>query len=533
MIKLSQQRTKTLLAIHGWSAVFLGLLLYAVIVTGVASVFAEEISDWSSPLAQDVKDPYPAGTDGALRKLAASIDPQFHEEMFFFPRAGGRLYAFFHRHETDADGKPIERGVAAEIDPLTLQVIARREGTGDEIEHGDVADALAHFMVDMHVRLHVPDPWGLLLTGVLGLAMMVAALSGFLVHRHLLRELFTLRRWRGKNHDPLLPTRDAHVIAGTWNLPFAFILAFTGSYFSFASAFGIPAMAMVAFGGDQEQMIAAIVGNPPQRDTAPAVTANLDAVIADARQRAGVEPSFVMVSNWNRADALITVFLEPAEGALTSPSYVYQGTSGRFQYEKPVLGRVPSAGGTLAALMGPLHFGHFAGVLSKAVWFALGFAGAYVTLSGLNLWVQRRSDQPAWRPLARAVQWVGYGLPLALIATAYAYFPLRAAGSAVQDAMMQTFLGVAALAALIAWQARQIDDARRRLVALTALGLLGLPLLRWSCGGLGWIEALARGLVVIPALDIAFIIAGVLAVLALRRPPRISAEPITDAAVRS
>ena len=36
MIRLSQERTKTLLAIHGWSAVFLGLLLYAVIVTGVA-----------------------------------------------------------------------------------------------------------------------------------------------------------------------------------------------------------------------------------------------------------------------------------------------------------------------------------------------------------------------------------------------------------------------------------------------------------------------------------------------------------------
>jgi uncharacterized iron-regulated membrane protein len=43
MMHLSQQRTKTLLAIHGWSAVCLSLLLYVVIVTGVASVFAPEI----------------------------------------------------------------------------------------------------------------------------------------------------------------------------------------------------------------------------------------------------------------------------------------------------------------------------------------------------------------------------------------------------------------------------------------------------------------------------------------------------------
>ena len=50
MIRLAQDRAKTLLAIHGWSAVFLGLLLYAVILTGVASVFAEELGDWSAPV---------------------------------------------------------------------------------------------------------------------------------------------------------------------------------------------------------------------------------------------------------------------------------------------------------------------------------------------------------------------------------------------------------------------------------------------------------------------------------------------------
>lgn len=75
------------------------------------------------------------------------------------------------------------------------------------------ANALADFLVELHVRLHVPDPWGSLLTGLLGLAMLVTAVSGFIMHRHLLRELFTLRRHR----KALLGKRDAHAVSGSWN----------------------------------------------------------------------------------------------------------------------------------------------------------------------------------------------------------------------------------------------------------------------------------------------------------------------------
>src|SRR3546814_19242640 len=92
----------------------------------------------------------------------------------------------------------------------------------------------------------------------------------------------------------------------------------------------------------------------------------------------------------------------PPEGELAGTTYVYDGPSGAFQYEKPALGRVPSLGGSLFSLMAPLHFGNFAGVLSKAVSFALGFAAAYVALNGLRLWTQRRAAERAWRQIGRA-----------------------------------------------------------------------------------------------------------------------------------
>jgi len=523
MIRLSQERTRSLLAIHGWSAVWLGLLLYAVILTGVASVFAKELGDWSSPLASGIEDPFPRGADAMLRGLAASVDPQFHEELFAFPRAGDRLYAFFHRHELDEHGQPRERGVAAEFDPRTGALLERREGTDEAVEADDRANALADFMVELHVRLHLPNPWGLLLTGVLGLAMLIAAITGFVLHRHLLKELFTLRWYR----EALLGLRDTHVIAGTWNLPFAFILAFTGSYFSFGSAFAIPAMAMVAFGGDQEKFFETVVGNPPAENDAPAPMADLDAMIADVRARSGARLSFLQVQHWGRADALVTMFMDYREGELLGPTYVYDGASGAFRYAKPSLGLLPSAGGTLFGLMAPLHFGNFAGVYSRAAWFALGFASAYVTLTGLALWTQRRREQRGWRQLARAVVWIGHGLPLALVAAGCAYFPLRTAAE-LRPLMMDVFLlGLAATAAL-SWTLRSLRLLRALLLGMIGAGLLLLPLLRLACGGAGWAQALAAGMPTLPALDLAFLAGGLLCLLlAWRRRPLPAPAAIT------
>src|SRR3546814_15975193 len=72
--------------------------------------------------------------------------------------------------------------------------------------------------------------------------------------------------------------------------------------------------------------------------------------------------------------------------------------------------------------MSPLHFGNFAGILSKAVWFGLGFAMCYVTLTGLRLWLARRGQSArSLRWLDRVVMVVGFGMPFALVVAAAAF----------------------------------------------------------------------------------------------------------------
>jgi uncharacterized iron-regulated membrane protein len=513
MLKLPQGDTKALVAIHGWSGALLGLLLYVVICSGVAAVFAEEINDWASPLPHaDSSTSFPAGIDALTRKLATQVDPQFHEEVAIFRSAGGRLNLRYHLHDTMPDGKPGERGVEYEVDPATWQPLARRSGWDEEIAAQEKPSGVAAFLINLHVRLHIPEPYGLFVTGVLGLAMMIAAVTGILMHRHLLADLFTLRLGR----DALLKRRDLHVVAGSWNLPFALILAFTGSFFSFASSVGLPAIAMVTFGGDQEALIDTLYSTARPANTAPASLANIEAMLADTRHRNDAEPNFISISHYGRADATVSVSTVLPSDELVYSTFVYDGTTGALISEQPPLGKVPSMGASLVGIMYPLHFGNFAGLASKAVWVALGTAAAYVSLTGMLLWTRRREDQVAWRRIARVVHYVGYGLPLALVCAPYAFFVLRNSDVPAITVQDIAFLVVAAVAGVMSYVVRDLDRLRRILLGCTGVMLIGLPVIRMATGGPDWFEAWNTGIGAVPTVDIALFAFGFICLWAAR-----------------
>ena len=192
MIRLDKARTTTLVAVHGWSGISLGLLLYAVILTGMVAVFAEEIAHWSTgivntenPLAVAPGDATPLQelVDG----LATQVDDEYLQEVALGRTTHGHLEVFFHKHRTSKAGVIEEVGTQFEVDSRTGEIVARRQGTGLALFESDEDRALSRFLVSVHTELHLPRPWGLMLTGILGLAMMVAALSASR----------TRIRWRG------------------------------------------------------------------------------------------------------------------------------------------------------------------------------------------------------------------------------------------------------------------------------------------------------------------------------------------------
>ncbi|WP_293884257.1 PepSY domain-containing protein [Sphingomonas sp.] len=502
MINLAKRETKLMIAVHGWSAIVLGLLLYAVVLTGMMAVFADEIGIWSAGRVQTVS-AFQRPIDRSIRDLAARTPVKYHDDINLFEVGDHGLGAFFHRDEVAKSGEPISRGIYYQLDTAD-KIISAREGTSEEVFGPRNDDALSSFLVDTHVRLHLPNPWGLILTGILGLAMLVAAISGLLIHRHLFTNIFTLR----KNVGSVLVARDRHSVAGTWSLPFAFVLAFTGSFFSFFGTVGVPIVAMAAFGGDQQAMNEAIYGNPVKPDATATRTGNLDRIARDPILRAGEIPTFMTIEKLGRADASVTTYHPAGEGAIVPVSLGYHGATAAFDRIKPLIGARPSFGGSAAGMMSPLHFGNFFGVLSKAVWFGLGFAMCYVTLSGLRLWLVRRRDQQRsldW--LERATTVVGFGLPFALALSAAAFLLSMPRGSAVFWTPA-AFLIASAIAITAGVFMRTNARLGYFLQRITGATLVALPFLRLVMGGPGWPMALAAGQPVIMAVDIAVGAAG-------------------------
>jgi uncharacterized iron-regulated membrane protein len=518
MIQLSPKRSQTMMAIHGWAGIPLGLLLYVVLVTGMTAVFSKEIGDWSSPWLGDALPALSQRTHRSLQTAADSIDPSFHEAVAIYPIAGDRLWAYFHRHEVAPDGFVFARGVGFEFDRRDGSILSRLEGTDQQVTRAHETIGLQKFLVDLHVSLHIPFPWGMLLTGALGLTLLVLTISGLFVHRYFIKELFTLRR-----RVPRLLTRDLHAVAGSWNLPFAILLAFTGGYLSLFVPLAQPVLAEVGYGGDQTKLFELFEAATLPDDSTPAQMSDIDAMLLDARRRSGTAPQRVDIHHWGRKDATVLVAMAQPERGLRQAKYIYAGATGAFITQKPGLGKARSAGGATNEFIGALHFGRFAGTASKAVWFSLAFCLAYVTLSGLLLWVQRRQEEPLWRKFGVATIWVGYGLPAALVCVALAYFVARAAGAASYDWMLSAYLGSAALAALACLVAR---DPRRLLLNATGVILLALPLVRWLSGGPSWSDLADNGLEMVIATDIAIILGGGFALRSAQRATKTPAAPL-------
>ena len=184
----------------------------------------------------------------------------------------------------------------------------------------------------------------------------------------------------------------------------------------------------------------------------------------------------------------------------------YSGATGAFLAEKPLLGTRPSIGESAFALMGPLHFGNFAGWWSKAVWFALGAASAYVTWTGLLLWIRRRDTQPLWRAFARLTVW---SARVCRCDGGFGHRVLRELMLPSRDDVVLDACSVlhSAVLALVPACIIGTDRVAPVLFCATGVALLTLPALRITTGGPSWSAALGAGrLAILPVLDVLVII---------------------------
>ncbi len=393
-----------LLAGHSAIGLAFGALIYLVCLTGALAVFVDELKLVEAP-------------GPAISALApGALDTAMAEAV---QRLGG----------------PAKAGVvfiSAPTTPRQRWNIFSGDQTWRMDAHGHLTPVhtpWTDFVCNLHMTLTLPGPWGSVMVGVIGAALLSLVVSGVLSHPRILRDAFVLRLGGSRR----LQEADLHNRLSVWGLPFHIAVTLTGAFFGLSNL-ALLTVAAIGFHGDTPRTARVLWGPPVAADARPAPIPPLEPMVAKALTlRPGAKLSYIGVEQPGQRGARITV-------EVTAPGRLPRGEQAYFDGQGAMIGRGRFASGPAGlqvyAGAAQVHFGFFGGLPVRIAYGVLGLALTYVSATGVTIWLARRRDRgrPAPR-LERA--WLGWtwGAPaaLALAAVAAAWLPVWAVfwGSAI------------------------------------------------------------------------------------------------------
>ncbi|RJX65939.1 PepSY domain-containing protein [Tsuneonella suprasediminis] len=389
---MSQTRTeqpglvKRALAGHGSIALLACALIYIIAISGTIVVVAERWQRWEQPNVAEYDAIAPSAVQNAMVATLALEKGKAPTEHLYvrmpsedLPRAvvttdNAAWYV-------DQAGKPVARE----------------------------AHSWTEFLLALHINLTLPVLWGMLLVGVIGVALAAITLTGVLALPKIFKDAFRLR----SRHDPQIARADWHNRLGAWSLPFALVIALTGAFIGLSFA-GAALLAQTDANGDMEAVYGTIFGGEPEADPAPAPLANVARALATVQSRfPDVEPIYAIVEHPGTRSQLVMILAE-------HPRRLIYGESYRFNGAGDYLGKVGLSDGELgkqaAASTYNLHFGNYAGLPVELAYIAMGLAMCVITSTGTTLWLlKRRRKGIDTSRLSAGWSVVIWGTPLAIV----------------------------------------------------------------------------------------------------------------------
>lgn len=487
--------------LHTWTGLFCGWLLCAIFFTGTLSVFREPITRWMTAEPQ-----LPAVAPAHLPPLALAL--RYLE--------GTGSGARFWRIEL-----PQREGGAMTVAWAGQGGVEERKlhpGNGEVLPQpwGRDTQGGRHFM-SFHYMLHLPV-LGYWLVGLVSIGMLVALLSGVIIHRRIFQDFFLFRTGKG-----LRSWMDAHNISAVLTLPFLFMIVYTGLAVFYLSY--MPWPLQTVFGDDAHSRYqAALHSDAPvsgaRFDGLPAMVAGAESL---TQQRAGM----VLIEFPDR----VRVFgrVDPATPALTLGNPMAIASFANGQLVKLNTPHDPMNAEAVHSVMESLHLARFGGWGLKWLYFLSGLLGTLMLACGNVMFLSKRARKsqhefgratPRFYRLTAALNAATMsGICLASIAYLYANRLIPAALPGRANWEIRAFLLVW-LAALLHAFWRPAQRVWHEQLALTAALCLGLPLLNSLSTGqhLGLYLAAGdgqRAAVELAALAFAVILGGV--ILRLRR----------------
>jgi uncharacterized iron-regulated membrane protein len=437
--------------LHTWAGLIVGWVLFVIFLSGTIACFDKELDYWMRPALHHLP-AAPVSMDAALatlRKLAPHADGMFlRPPSARDPSIHGLVFE---------PGKPY---IDVSIDPHDGRLIPATAG--------------GTFFFVLHYNLQAGNA-GMYLVGLAGMLMLVALVTGVIIHRRIFKDFFVFHPRRGGQRAWL----DGHNLTGVLGLPFHLMIAYTGVailVFSYMSA-GV----RVAYHDDLARFYQELQGHaaPVGQHRPLAHPASLDAMVDDASRRMHGPALYMQVQNIHDASALVSG-VEAGDNQVAGGRRTldYSGIDGAFLGQD----KGPGVAYRVYAFLSGLHRVQFGGAALRWLYFVLGGAGCVMLACGMQVWVTKRARQAAsGHALVRSLN-VGVigGMPFASVVLLWANRLLPATLAGRERWETRSFWAAWLICACWGVLRLRRGNAWREMFLATALLLLALP----------WLDAL-------------------------------------------
>ncbi len=368
--------------LHTWGGLTVGWVLYFVFITGTLGYFDTEIDRWMKPELPNSKASLEQSIAVAKQRLEEKAQGA---ERWLISPPGNRETPYlrvFWQMPKNADGTPGPRGNEL-LDANTGELLSGRATGGGQI------------LYRMHYSLHyIPANISYWIVGICSMFMLVAIITGIVIHKKIFKDFFTFRSEKGQRS-----WLDMHNLLSVSALPFHFMITYSGLIFFMFTYVQLIVSGTYGFGEENKETFRKEFfseSNSHSTSGTDAPLANLAAMAAIAEAQWGPQQiRFLDIDHPGDANARVTIAHQIDSPLRSSPELVFNGVSGELLTDDVATSSAPHA--VYETFIG-LHEGLFANTSLRWLYFFSGLLGSAMIATGMILWSLKRRPAQLKKP---------------------------------------------------------------------------------------------------------------------------------------
>ncbi|ACE86017.1 PepSY-associated TM helix domain-containing protein [Cellvibrio japonicus] len=365
--------------VHTWGGLVVGWILFFVFLTGTLGYFDTEIDRWMKPeLPRDT-----ASVSQSLNLAQAHLEEQAPGAKRWFINPATNRDAPNLRIFWELPGEEGKRGVTGNqlLDSSTGEELQTRSTGGGQT------------LYRMHYALHyLPTGVAYWIVGICSMFMLVAIVTGVIIHKKIFKDFFTFRPQKGPRS-----WLDMHNLLSVVALPFHLMITYSGLVFFvvtympliIASSYGTDNNARNTFFSEAFPNRALVA--EPASQAAPLKPLTDMLAIAAERWGGEQEVRYIDIRNPGDANARVIIARQNTSISRSGEDLVFSGVTGELLSSDA---SDPASAPLVVrdALLG-LHEGLFASIGLRWLYFFSGLLGTAMIATGLVLWTSKRRPQ--------------------------------------------------------------------------------------------------------------------------------------------